>query len=556
MASFSFVRVISCGKLSGFLLSRRAFFLGIFFLWTLTGQARYKVELMDRIPLVPQPKTLVYSHEKMPFPQGISIFGLSGENDGQLKTMETLTSLFERMPDVHFRFGGGYPFRITFTVDAGIANPEGYELAIGKKGVMIRSATDAGAFYAAQTLYQILAFSYYGCEQLFLPYEPLEEDAAEKKYIPLLEIRDEPQYMNRSVMLDMGRSTFPVPYIRRIIRIMAQLKLNMLHLHLYDDELSGFRFSKIPVGRENPYAINGDDLKGIVQYARSYHITVMPELESWGHVQSIVNYYPALKGGPGMYGGASFAIGEKTFHLLGEMYEEIISCMEDSVNIHVGLDEAIWKVMPGEEDRGYTPSKMVGKIYDILMGIGEKYHKRITMHLWADHGGRPLPASIKDKVVIEPWEYKKAGEKGIVKKMKKYGGAGKTPLMMGAGISWTCMDGDYGATAVWCREGTKYPNVLGATICIWGSNDIAGRLITLYGGADYLWSPSTPEDLPDDPYGEKLRALIGQNMRKWQSVFPGAAPAALDRDRGPEVSLGKYVWPPMAGKPVAGQIEK
>ncbi len=525
----------------------------IFFLFSGVCQGQYKVELMDRIHLVPAPEIVNYGRKMMPFPEQISILGLSVENPSQIKTIETLTALFESMPGIDFRFGEAYPFRIRFSKDGSISNAEGYELMIDQSGVVIRSKTDAGAFYGAQTLYQILAFSYFGCEQLVLPYEPMEEDAFEKKYVPLLSIRDEPRYKIRSLMLDMGRSTFPKPYIKRIIRVMAQLKMNMLHLHLYDDELSGFRFSELPVGHENPYAIDAGDLKEIVAYARAYHITVMPELESWGHVQSIVKYFPELKGGPGMYGGASFAIGEQTFQLLGKMYDEIVSCLEDSAVVHVGLDEAIWKVMPGEEDRGYTPSNMAGRIYDILMRAGEKQGKHVTMHLWADHGGRPLPQSLRTKVVIEPWEYKKAGAQGIVQKLKKYGGAGKTPLMMGGGISYTCYDGDYGATAVWSREGEKYPNVLGETICIWGSNDIAGRLIALYGGADYVWSPGTPEDVPDDPYGEKLRAQTGANMRKWQAVFPDAAPGVLDHDRGPEVSLGKYVWPPMADKPVAGE---
>jgi hypothetical protein len=505
---------------------------------------------------VPAPKNLKYDQKKIPFPEKISILGLSEGNPSQMKTIESLTKLFESMSGVTFRFGEGYPFRIRFLGGPGVSNDEGYELAIDESGAVIHSKTDAGAFYGAQTLYQILAYSYFGCEQLVLPYEPLEEDAFTKKYIPLLEIRDEPAYKIRSVMIDMGRSTFPKAYIKRIIRIMAHLKLNMLHLHLYDDELSGFRFSGLPVGHENPYAIDAADLKEIVQYARTYHITVMPELESWGHVQSIVDHFPDLKGGPGMYGGASFAIGEKTYQLLEKVYDEIVSCLEDSAVVHVGLDEAIWKVMPGEEDRGYTPTGMVARIYDILMKAGDKYGKHITMHLWADHGGRPLPASIETKVVIEPWEYKRAGEQGIVKKMKKYGGAGKTPLMMGGGISYTCYDGNYGATAVWSGEGLKYSNVLGETICIWGSNDIAGRLIALYGGADYVWSPGSPKDLPDDPYGEKLRAQISTKMRKWQAVFPDAVPEAMNRDRGPEVSLGKYVWLPMAGKPVSGEVTK
>ena len=426
---------------------------------------------------------------------------------------------------------------------------------LNENKIAIYSKTAIGEFYGTQTLYQILAFSYWGSNMLDISYKPLEKDAGEKKYIPLLSIKDEPRYKIRSFMIDLGRATFPLPYIKRIIRIMAHLKMNTLHLRLYDDELNGFRFRSIPpLGQENPFAIDSDDLKDIVKYARSFHITVMPEMESWGHVGSILYHFPDLFGATGMYGGSSFGIGVKTYQLLKKMYEEIIPCLEDDATIHVGLDEANWAVLPGEEDKGYTPTSHVGKIYDLLIQTGKKYNKKVTMHLWADHGGRPLPDRITDKVVIEPWEYTEAGGERIIEKLKKYGGKNKTPVMMGGGIRSTCYNGDYGATRIWCQQGVKYPNVLGITICMWGTNELAGRLISLYAGADYAWTPETPEIIQNDPAGESLRSNINVWMRKWQTVLPDAANNILNEDRGPETSLGKYVWPPMSNKPVAPTV--
>ncbi len=528
------------------------FFFMIFFANSVQAQYR-PVELMKRIHIVPQPETVTYKQKKIAFPKEVSVTGLSQNSTEQKRTLKCLTNLFDRFPDVTLDFDGSQPFVIQFIRKDNIPT-EGYELVITENGVTIYAKTASGEFYGAQTLYQILAFSYWGSNMLDISYKPLEEDAFEKKYIPLLSIKDEPQLEIRSFMIDPGRATFPLPYIKRIIRIMAHLKMNMLHLRLYDDELNSFRFQTLPLGEENPYAFDADDLKDIVKYARSFHITVMPEMESWGHVGSIVYHFPDLFGAVGMYGGSSFGIGEKTYQLLEKMYDEIIACLEDDAIIHVGLDEANWALLPGEEGKGHTPTTLVEKIYDILMELGKKHNKKITMHLWADHGGRPLPEKIADKVVIEPWEYTEAGGDGIIKKLKKYGGKGKTPVMMGGGVRSTCHDGDYGATRIWCQQGIQYPNVLGITICLWGSNDIAGSLISLYGGADYAWTPKTPVLRQNDVAGEYLRSEINIWMRKWQSVFPDAADNNINADRGPQILLGRYVWPPMSNKPVAPTV--
>ncbi|MBN1542049.1 hypothetical protein JW992_07855, partial [candidate division KSB1 bacterium] len=98
-------------------------------------------------------------------------------------------------------------------------------------------------------------------------------------------------------------------------------------------------------------------------------------------------------------------------------------------------------------------------------------------------------------------------------------------------------------------------NVLGATICLWGTNNLGDRLITLYAGADYLWTPQTPVREGWDHYGEDLRFRFERHMRNWQIVFADAGPAMLERDRGPEVFLGRYLWPPMAGQAVAPTID-
>jgi hypothetical protein len=506
---------------------------------------------MTPLPLSPYPLNLVREDRSVPFPTAIAVHGLDRDNPGMLRTVETMAQLFAMLPGVHGSFGSDGPYRIVFADNPAIAHAEGYTLTADEGGITVAARTAAGRFYGAQTVYQLLTQVFHAGRFLRFDAAVSARAAAAQRGVPVLRIEDEPRYAVRSFMADIGRAPFSVPLLQRLVRIMAHLKLNTLHLHLNDDELCGFRFEQLPLGRENPLALTAADLRALVAYARSYHVAVLPEIESWGHVHSFTYHYPHLRGGPGQYGGSSFGIGEATYALLEKIYDEIVPCLEDTAAVHLGLDEAKWAVLPGEEDRGHTPENMVGRLHELLMTVGARHGKKLTLHIWADHGGRPVPAALRDRIVVQPWGYAEQNIPTISAQMRAYGGAGKAPVMLGGGASWIRVHGDFEATRAWGLEGAAYPNVLGVTLCLWGTNDLAGRLITLYAGADSVWAPRPPPQ-PDQPYAsERRRNACDQQMRQWQILFPDADPNAINADRGPEVELGRYLWPPRAGEAVA-----
>lgn len=517
-----------------------------------------EVPLMERVKWAPAPKTVVAEGETFPFPKRLRLTGIELSNPQFETTHETLRSLVGLLPGVAWGEASDVSsYLLKFERDETLAHAEGYTLRLAHDGATVTWKTPAGAFYGAQTLYQIFAYAGYSHRFLLFGDIPLEKE----RRLPVVTVRDEPGYRQRSFLVDLGRAPFSLPLLKRLVRISAHLKINLLHVRLYDDELGGFRFKKLPMGQENPFALTREDLRELVVYARRYHVAVMPELESWAHVESITRYFPELRGGEGMYGGASFAIGEQTYALLEKIYDEVVPCLEDETAVHVGLDEAVWSVMPGEENRGHTPTSMVARIHEILMRVGKRHGKKITMHLWADHGGRPLPEELKQKVVVGPWGYHESMRLEIVKKLAEYGGPGKTPVMMGAGVSWIRSQGDYEATRIWCQEGAAFPNVLGVTLCLWGSNDLGGRLLTLYGGASLAWSPFSFVRTEKDPLGEHLRNAKSLEMRRWQALFPDADTQAIALDRGPEVEIGRYVNAPAAGAwvvplPASGPTKK
>ncbi len=417
--------------------------------------------------------------------------------------------------------------------------PESYRLSIRKEAIVVAGQDAAGLFYGLQTLLQLVAFC---------PHS-----------LPELDITDWPNAKVRSVMLDLGRSVYPRPLIERCIRIMAQLKMNVLHLHLYDDQLCGIRFDNLPLGRENPGALSIDDLKAIILYARQFHISVWPEMESWGHCGSLIYHYPECYGGPGMWEGQSLGIGETTFQLLERIYESIIPVLEPNSTVHLGLDEATWKLLPDYENKGkdLTPEWLVEHLYERVDAIARSHRKNLDVCVWADHGGRPIPDRLHDKIIVEPWAYFDLQEREITEKVRKYSSKDQPRFLMGAGQSSVHFSGSFGATRHWCLQGYTTTNCLGVDLCLWEGNYLERYLLTLYGGADYAWNASNayqPPALDKDPYREMAIAQVHSRMLSWQTLFEEANDTGILTDRGPAIYRGYYIDGALAGQPVAPTV--
>ena len=105
-----------------------------------------------------------------------------------------------------------------------------------------------------------------------------------------LEITDRPRFGWRGLMLDVARSFVSIGALRRILDGMAFLKLNVLHLHLSDDQ--GFRFrSEAFPGLASGESYSQTELEDLVSYAGHLGVRIIPELDVPGHVTSwLVNY--------------------------------------------------------------------------------------------------------------------------------------------------------------------------------------------------------------------------------------------------------------------------
>ncbi len=245
---------------------------------------------------------------------------------------------------------------------------EGYILEITPENIIIQAKSAAGAFYALQTLKQIVPVQAYET--------PLNLETVN---LPTMKIEDAPHFAYRGFMLDCSRHFWDVETVKEVIDIMAIHKMNRFHWHLTEDQGWRIEIKKYPLLTEKgslreqtttghnegfdgiPYGgyYTQKDIKEIVEYAEERFITIIPEIEIPGHSLGALCAYPWLgcRGEEGNYKTWSLwgvspqivcAGKESSFKFWEDVLSEVIKLFP-SEYIHIGGDEAPrdeWKVCP------------------------------------------------------------------------------------------------------------------------------------------------------------------------------------------------------------------
>ncbi len=122
--------------------------------------------------------------------------------------------------------------------------------------------------------------------------------------VPAVRIEDRPRFAWRGLMIDVARHWMPLEVIKRNLDGMEAVKLNVLHLHLSDDQ--GFRVESKAFPRLQKLGSDGfyytqDQIRDIVAYARERGIRIVPEFDIPGHSTALLAAYPNLASAPGPY---------------------------------------------------------------------------------------------------------------------------------------------------------------------------------------------------------------------------------------------------------------
>jgi hexosaminidase len=192
---------------------------------------------------------------------------------------------------------------IRLRVDPALAAEE-YRLTVGDGAATVAGGSAAGVFWGAQTLRQALPPAVYRRAPVGAGWR-----------VPACVVEDRPRFGWRGLLLDVARHFLPLADVLRYLDLMAVHKLNVLHLHLTDDQgwrveirryprltevgswraesLVGYR-SGVRDGRPHGGYYSQDDLREIVAYAAERHVTVVPEIDIPGHSQAAIAAYPEL----------------------------------------------------------------------------------------------------------------------------------------------------------------------------------------------------------------------------------------------------------------------
>lgn len=174
---------------------------------------------------------------------------------------------------------------------------EGYEITVAADHIQIKAHKAAGLFYGVQTLRQLL---------------PPEVEADSKQNVSWEvaagTIRDYPNYAWRGSMLDVARHFFSVEDVKRYIDLISYYKMNVLHLHLSDDQGWRIEIKSWPklteiggsteVGGGPGGFYTQEQYKEIVAYAQRKFVTIVPEIDMPGHINSALASYAELNAGP------------------------------------------------------------------------------------------------------------------------------------------------------------------------------------------------------------------------------------------------------------------
>jgi hexosaminidase len=239
-----------------------------------------------------------------------------------------------------------------------------YEITILNSAIHVKTRTELGAFYAGNTLYQLLKFRSTKQPQ------PIGDKFGPSIYsLPIGHISDSAILDYRGMHLDVSRHFFGVDFIKTYIDLLALYKFNTFHWHLTDDqgwrieikkypklhEIGSFRKETMLGKNFQPY--KGDqtphkgyytqqEIREIVAYAKQRQVEVIPEIEMPGHARAALSAYPQfsckkLPLEPLTMWGVSedvFCANDSTFRFLYDILDEIMELFP-SKTIHIGGDE-------------------------------------------------------------------------------------------------------------------------------------------------------------------------------------------------------------------------
>jgi hexosaminidase len=213
-----------------------------------------------------------------------------------------------------------------------LGDDESYTLEVGERQAVLEAPLAVGALRGLETFLQLLEGDSHGWS------------------LPASRVQDRPRFPWRGLLLDVCRHWIPPDVARRQIDAMAAVKLNVLHLHLTEDQgfrIESRRYPKLHERGSDGLYYTQAQIRDLVAYAAARGIRVVPEFDMPGHVTSWLVGHPELGSAPGPYAierkwgifdPAFDPTREETYAFLDRFLGEMAGLFPDAY-MHIGGDE-------------------------------------------------------------------------------------------------------------------------------------------------------------------------------------------------------------------------
>jgi hexosaminidase len=416
-----------------------------------------------------------------------------------------------------------------------IDDDESYTLEIESSRAVLRAPTSTGALRGIATLMQLF------------------QSDARGWFLPAVKINDAPRFKWRGLLIDVARHWIPLDVILRNLDAMALVKLNVLHLHLTEDQ--GFRIESKALPKLHELGSDGlyftqEQIRTIVAYAAARGIRIVPEFDVPGHATTWVVGYPELGSAPGPYAisrhwGVHDVVldptNEKLYAVLDAFFGEMAALFPDRY-VHIGGDEN-----NGKQWSANARIQEFIRAHNLKDNHGlQAYFNRRLQEVVAKHGkimvgwDEILHPDIPPTTVVQTWR----GADGLAAAARM-----KFATILSHGYY---LDHLLPAATHYVNDpipadspltADEQRRVLGGEACMWGEWATAETIDTrtwprAAAIAERLWSPREVTDIPDM---YRRLALVNQRLEENGMPHETLHASMLRRFAGDAVSRASFV---------------
>ncbi|HEY5678658.1 MAG TPA: family 20 glycosylhydrolase [Pseudomonadales bacterium] len=280
-----------------------------------------------------------------------------------------------------------------------LGQPEAYQLNVTDQGARLVAETEWGVLHGLETLFQLAtAPGGLGC----------------------VAVDDAPRFPWRGLLLDVARHYLGMDALLRTLDAMAQVKLNVLHLHLTDDQAFRFPSERFPE-LASPRHYSRRELAELINHAADRGIRVVPEIDVPGHTTCWLVARPDWGTGVttatrrfGVHEACLDPTSEAVYAALAELLGEVAEVFPDR-HLHLGGDEvhpAWWsasdRVQTFMSERGMTglddmQAHFNSRVARTVSGLGKRPMG------WDEVVHDDLP----DDVVVQSWRGATARDRAL-----------------------------------------------------------------------------------------------------------------------------------------------